>query len=70
MIVKDAIKYLKKDYKPNDEIVMAWWDRKMFDKMTDDEWSEACYIAEDIDWSNAHFQMMDAIRDNMEIEVK
>jgi len=70
MIVKDAIKYLKKGYKPNDEIVMAWWDKEMFDGIDDDNWSEACDIAEDIDWSHAHFQMMDAIRDNMEIEVE
>ncbi len=70
MTVKDAIKYLKRDYKPTDEIVMAWWDRKEFwvaDGMTNDEWAEACEIAEGIDWSNAHDKMTYAIQEQMEV---
>lgn len=68
MLIKDAIECLKENYKLDDEVVMAWWDKKMFDGINDDNWSEACYIAEDIDWSHAHFQMQDAIYEKMEIE--
>ena len=70
MTVKDVIKILKDQYKPTDEIVMAWWDRKEFwvaEDMTNDEWSEACVIAEGIDWSNAHDHMTYAIQEQMEV---
>ena len=69
MTVKDVIKILKDKYKPTDEIVMAWWDRKEFEHLDipDSEWPEACEIAEDIDWSNAHDQMTCAIQEQMEV---
>jgi hypothetical protein len=59
MTVKDVIKILQDKYKPTDEIVMAWWDRKEFDHLNipDSEWPVACEIAEGIEWDRAHDQM-------------
>ena len=54
MRVKDAIKLLKENCNPEEEIIIAWWDRSCFNTMTDDEWGEASEAGDDMDWSGAH----------------
>lgn len=63
MQIKEAVKYLKKDYKPDDEIIMAWWDRTMFEDMTDEEWSDAVAVGDDMDWSRTHEDLTHNIRE-------
>ena len=54
MKVSDAIKYLQNDYKPDDEIVMAWWDIKAFegDDIDPEHWAEFVdHVESKKDWS-------------------
>ena len=60
MKVKDAIKYLKK-LKPNDDIVIAWWEKDAFPDVADNDWSYAAQKADDMDWSNAHSDIESSI---------
>lgn len=46
MRVSEAISMLTRHYKPEDEIIIAWWDREWVDadvegeSLTDDQWTE------------------------------
>ena len=60
MKVKDAIKYLKK-LKPNDDIVIAWWEHEAFPDVSNDDWPFAAERADDMDWSNAHSDIESSI---------
>ena len=51
MKISDIVEHLQEKYHPNDEIVIAWWDRDLFPKydpdkdddipLTNKEWSRA-----------------------------
>ena len=60
MKVKDAIKHLKK-LKPNDDIVIAWWEKDAFPDVADNDWSYAAQKADDMDWSNTHSDIESSI---------
>ena len=60
MKVKDAIKQLKK-LKPNDDIVIAWWEKDAFPDVADNDWSYAAQKADDMDWSNTHSDIESSI---------
>ena len=52
MRVKD-IRQMLKAYKPDDELVIGWWDREWFDgfakkKMTEEQWDEVFSNAESV----------------------
>ena len=52
MRVKD-IRQMLKAYKPDDELVISWWDREWFDafakkKMTEEQWDEVFSNAESV----------------------
>lgn len=56
MKVKDAIKALK-ELDPNDEIIIAWWERKSFD-LKKKNWNEVVgYIDSDFDWNAIHDEL-------------
>jgi len=61
MKVKDAIKLLKENCNPEEEIIIAWWDRSCFNRMTDNEWSEATEAGDDMDWSSTQEDLTMAI---------
>jgi len=55
MTVKDAIRYLQRDYKPDDEIIVAWWDKNFFEDMTEEKWNETVEVVDHrMDWSSTH----------------
>ena len=66
MLVKDAIRYLQRDYKPDDEIIVAWWDKEEgFEDMTDEEWDDAVAVADHhMDWSSTHDDLVCCIEEN------
>ena len=49
MRVSDIIETLTKQYKPSDEIIIAWWDKEEFQRALDNEMS--------VDWANVHDQL-------------
>tara|TARA_R110000744_G_scaffold239393_1_gene356825 strand:+ start:499 stop:684 length:186 start_codon:yes stop_codon:yes gene_type:complete len=55
MRVADAIKYLLNDYKPEDEIVIAWWGQDMFENK--EEFQRALDNEMSVDWANVHDQL-------------
>ena len=55
MQIKDAIKYLKEYPNPDEEIIVAWWDKTAFNPMPDDVWDSAVEtIDHRMDWSSTH----------------
>jgi len=56
--VRDLVNQLQMNYLPDDEVIVAYWDKDMVEsygapKMTDDAWSEVITRYEDGEW---HFQ--------------
>lgn len=57
---------LMRQYTPDDEIVIAWWDRTWFEQrldrnLTDEQWHEIVRQAEPvIEWSDMADQLLDA----------
>ena len=64
MTIDDAIKQLNKAKNEGiKNIIFAWWDSSQFDRPDDDTWASICDTMDDrMDWSNAHDQMSDRIR--------
>jgi len=57
MKVRELMNYLNENYKPDDAIVVAWWDQSHFDaaeNLTQDEWAKAAEHINDIDWWYTH----------------
>lgn len=43
---------------PDEEIVIAWWERNTFPQVKDEDWNEAASVLEGrMDWSNPHALM-------------
>lgn len=57
---------LMRQYTPDDEIVIAWWDRTWFEdrldrNLTDEQWHEIVRAAEPIiEWTDMADQLLDA----------
>jgi hypothetical protein len=61
MKVKEAIKQLK-ELDPNDEIIIAWWEKESFD-LKKKNWNEVVgYIDSDFDWSASQDDLGQFIR--------
>jgi hypothetical protein len=65
MKVSEAIEMLSR-YKPDDEIIIEWWDKELFDSwmvglrlpvLSTDSWADAVY-----DWENTNEVDSDALR--------
>ena len=69
MQVKEAIKLLTEQLHPEEEIIIAWWDRSSFNKMTGDEWSEATEVGDNMDWSSTQEDLQMEISNAIEKEV-
>lgn len=56
MTIDEAIENLKQAKKQGKKnIILAWWDSKMFGKKDDEEWARICdYIDNKMDWSETH----------------
>jgi hypothetical protein len=68
MKIKEAIRLLKQ-HNEEEEIIIAWWDRSSFNKMTGDEWSEATEVGENMDWSSTQEDLQMVISNAIEEEV-
>ena len=71
MRVKDAIKYLSQ-LPPEDHIVIAWWEMYSFfdddydwfePRVSKEEWNDITEVGDDIDWSETHETIRDAIEE-------
>jgi|TARA_B110000438_G_scaffold31065_1_gene30560 hypothetical protein len=55
MTVKDAIKCLQQNYKLDEELIVAWWDKTFFEDVTEEKWKEAVEVVDHrMDWSSTH----------------
>ena len=55
MKVKDVIKLLKEHHKPNEDLIIAYWQRDAFPDILKKDWSNFSDGATDeVDWSSAH----------------
>jgi hypothetical protein len=68
MKVLELINYLIDNYKPDDAIVVAWWDRDHFDTadMTHEQWVDAADHLENMEWSSTYDRLLYALNDYME----
>jgi hypothetical protein len=69
MQVQELIDYLTKYYKPDESIVVSWWDQSHFDdaeRITTAEWAACCDAMDDIDWSRTHDALTDALHECLE----
>lgn len=61
MTVKEAMEILANNYKPEDEIVIAWWDYALvnsWESLTISEWSD---VVDVVDMDSACERMAEAI---------
>tara|TARA_R110002167_G_scaffold26381_1_gene90932 strand:- start:833 stop:1036 length:204 start_codon:yes stop_codon:yes gene_type:complete len=57
MKIRDIIETLS-SMNPDEEIVIAWWERNTFPQVKDEDWNEAASVLEGrMDWSNPHALM-------------
>ena len=55
MTVKDIIELLQKSHKPNEDLIITWWDKDMFPDISKKDWADFADSATDeLDWSSAH----------------
>ena len=58
MVVKEAIELLQKHHKPDDEIVLAYWELDAFTdcgwEISTELWSDVCAADYQINWGPAH----------------
>jgi len=55
MKVKDIIKLLQKSHKPNEDLIVAWWDKDMFPAISKKDWADFADSATyEVDWSSGH----------------
>ena len=55
MLVKEAIELLQKYQEPDDEIILAYWERGAFGEDVSEElWSDVCDREHKIDWGGTH----------------
>ena len=55
MTVKELIEQLKVYHKPNDDLIVAYWERDMFGEIPKGEWGEfANHVEAKMDWSSDH----------------
>tara|TARA_R100000655_G_scaffold99843_1_gene143936 strand:+ start:613 stop:837 length:225 start_codon:yes stop_codon:yes gene_type:complete len=54
MQVKEIIEMLKKDYKPNDSLVIGWWDYEEFkDDIKEELWDDVVWdVCDKLDYPN------------------
>jgi len=62
MKVSDVIKMMETNYKPDDELVILWWDREWVENSLDptildeEEWNEAIALADGAVGESEHLQ--------------
>ena len=69
MKVRELINYLSENYKPDDAVVVAWWDREYFDTsdLTPEQWVDAAdYLDSEMDWSGTHERLSDLLADYLD----
>lgn len=60
MKVSEVIDILNRKYKPDDDLVFAWWIQKSFSEakdLTSEEWAAAADYMEDMDWARTHEEL-------------
>lgn len=65
MKVKDLIELLQKEYKPDDSLVVATWDKEQFAPLLnpDDDWADiAQSCMDECDWGGITEDMIDHIQ--------
>ena len=67
MKVRELMNELK-EYDPDDALVVAWWERDLFDTadMTPEQWVDAAEHLENTDWSSTYDRLLYALNDYME----
>lgn len=74
MKVKDAIEFLKKFHNPDEEIVIAWWEKEDMNvcferKIPTKVWNKVCdYVSSYFDWSYVNNQLEDEIEEYLDGE--
>ncbi len=54
MTAAEAIEHLQ-TYPPNENLIVAWWEKKDFPTIKNEDWAAASEHAEDkTDWSHTH----------------
>lgn len=55
MKVKDIIQLLQKNHKPDEDLIVAYWEREAFPDVPKKDWPDFAESAMDeVDWSHAH----------------
>ena len=57
MRVDSLVDLLQKFYKPEEELVILWWERSAFDdemRLTKGQWEDMCDYLNDLDYSTIH----------------
>jgi hypothetical protein len=54
MKVNEIIEYLKRDYNPEDDLIVAYWDRHSFGMSEEEFGKVAEEVEHSVDWSRAH----------------
>lgn len=56
MKVSEAIRMLKEHHKPDEDIIIAWWDKSYFEEIENNyEWEKLCEHTDNkFDWSGTH----------------
>jgi len=55
MTAKQVIDYIS-ELDPNEELIISWWS-KGYENLTNEEWSEVVWRADDINWSDINEQI-------------
>ncbi len=67
MTVDEAIKLLRSSYPnyPDEEIIIAWWDKEAFPEVSHDNWDESCdWVMDKMDWSHSHDDISQLLQEN------
>tara|TARA_B000000565_G_C23776997_1_gene374409 strand:- start:2239 stop:2490 length:252 start_codon:yes stop_codon:yes gene_type:complete len=67
MKVKDIIETLKKNYNPEDSLIVATWDKEQFAPLLeeDDDWADiAQSCMDEVDWSDISQDIIEHIQSN------
>lgn len=61
MKVSQIIKVLQEFYSPDDVVVIAWWNKELFQEaydLPDEDWEAAAESMENMDWSRTHEDLL------------
>lgn len=64
MKIQDLIDHLQRNYKPDESIVVAWWDQDHFDaaeQLSPEDWAKAADYMENMRWSYTHDALCDVL---------